>query len=62
MFDEEFDYEENQAIARCVECGELIYDNSDEIYVDCDGNYFCELSCALNYYGIYKAEDCLVGD
>jgi formylmethanofuran dehydrogenase subunit E len=59
MFDEEFEY---QPIARCDECGELIYDDSAEIYVDNDGNYFCELECALNYYGIHKAEDCLVGD
>lgn len=58
MFDS---YEEKaQPIARCVECGELIYDDSDEIYMDCDGNYFCSLDCSLNFYGIHKAEYCLV--
>ena len=61
MFDEEFDYEEkSQPIARCDECGELIYDDSYEIYMDCKGNYFCSLDCSLAHYGIHKAEDCLV--
>lgn len=62
MFDEEFDYEEkSQPIARCAECGELIYDDSNEIYMDCRGNYFCNLECSLSYYGIHQAEDCFVG-
>lgn len=59
MFDEEFDYE---PIARCEECGELIYDNSEEIYMDANGNYFCSLECCHNFYGIHVAEDCLIGD
>ena len=40
MFDDEFNYDESRAIARCSECGELIYDDSNEIYMDCKGNYF----------------------
>ena len=61
MFNEEFNYEEkSEPIARCVECGELVYDDSDEIYMDCDGNYFCSLDCSLSFYCIHKAEDCLV--
>ena len=61
MFNEEFNYEENaQPIARCVECGELIYDNSRDVYMDCEGNYFCGLECALNYHGIHQSEDCYV--
>lgn len=57
MFDEEFNYEEKaQPIARCVECQELIYDNSDEIYLDGEGNYFCCQECAMRYYGIHPAE------
>lgn len=59
MFDEEFDYE---PIARCEECGDLIYDNSEEIYMDADGNYFCCRECVDSFYGIHKAEDCLVGE
>ena len=58
-----FDYyneEEAQAIARCEECQELIYDNSNKIYMDDEGNYFCSLECACAYYGIHEAEDCLV--
>ena len=63
MFNEEFNYEEkSQPIARCVECGELIYDDSQEVYMDNDQNYFCSLECALNFYGIHLAEDCLVGE
>ena len=62
MFDEEFydNEERSQPIARCVECGELIYDNSKDIYMDYRGNYFCSLECSLNHYGIHQAEDCLV--
>ena len=60
MFDDEFNYDESRAIARCSECGELIYDDSNEIYMDCKGNYFCSLECSLNYYGIHQAEDCFV--
>lgn len=52
--------EKESAIARCIECGELIYDDSIEIYMDDEQNYFCDIECALNYYGIHKAEDCLV--
>ena len=59
MFDEELDC---QAIARCEECGELIYDNSEEIYMDGEGNYFCCQDCAMSFYSIHKAEDCYVGD
>jgi hypothetical protein len=63
MFDKEHEYDEAaQPIARCADCGELIYDDSKSIYLDDDGNYFCNLECALNYYGIHQAEDCLVGD
>jgi hypothetical protein len=57
------DYEEkSQPIARCCECQELIYDDSQEVYMDAEGNYFCSLECALNFYGIHLAEDCLVGE
>lgn len=58
-FDEEL-YEDrpelSQPIARCAECGELIYDNSSEIYVDGDNNYFCCCDCSLNFYGIHQPE------
>lgn len=60
MFDEEFDYDEERAepIAQCEECGQLIYDDSSEMYMDADNNYFCSLDCALNYYGIHRLNDC----
>jgi hypothetical protein len=45
-------------IARCCECEEDIFDDSSEVYIDADGNYFCSLECALNFYGIRKSEDC----
>lgn len=52
-------YEEDNkhAIARCEECGELIYEDNDDIYIDDDGNYFCSLECALDYYSIRKVDD-----
>ena len=53
---------ESKPIARCAECGELIYDDSQDVYLDDDYNYFCDLQCALNHYGIHKSEDCYVGD
>lgn len=60
IFDEEFndcDITLSRPIAVCEECGELIYDNSSEMYIDEDNNYFCCLACALNHYGIRKIED-----
>ena len=61
MRDEVFEYDGEQvAIARCAECGELIYDDSEEIYADDEGNYFCSLDCSLNFYSIHTVEDCLV--
>ena len=61
MFDEEFyDDEQAQVIGRCAECGELIYDNSGDMYVDDEMNYFCCLECALYAHGIHQPEECLV--
>lgn len=48
---------ESRQIARCEECGEDIYDDSNETYIDDEGNYFCCLECACRYYGIRKSED-----
>lgn len=63
IYDEDFiEYEEddNNAIARCEECGELIYEDNDDIYISEDGYFFCCLECALRFYGIQKAEDNMV--
>lgn len=61
MFDEEFyDNEQAQVIGRCEECGALIYDDSGEMYMDSDNNYFCCASCAMTFHGIYQPEECLV--
>ena len=61
MFDEEFyDDEQAQVIGRCEECGEFIYDNSGEMYVDGEMNYFCSIECCHAYYGIHQPEECLV--
>jgi len=50
------DFEPRQ-IARCEECREDIYDDSGEIHIDDEGNYFCCLECACQYHGIRKIED-----
>lgn len=58
-FDEELhddNPELSKPIARCEECGDLIFDNSSEIYADEDNNYFCCCDCALRYYGIHQPE------
>ena len=63
VYDEDFiEYEEDDsnAIARCEECGELIYEDNDDIYISEDGYFFCCLECALRFYGIQKAEDNMV--
>lgn len=60
IYDEEFnEFEKDdvKAIARCEECGELIYEDNDDIYISEDGYFFCCLECALRFYGIQKAED-----
>lgn len=59
IYDEEFFYDDEHpdVIARCAECGELIYDDNDDVYVDRDGQYFCKLKCALDYHGIGRTED-----
>ena len=60
MFDNEYKYdefEEEQPIARCACCKELIYEESHDTYIDDDGNYFCSLGCALEHYGINKIEN-----
>ena len=53
-------YEEEgvRQIAQCCECEEEIFDDSPDVYIDDEGNYFCSLECALNFYGIRKSEDC----
>ena len=53
-----FEKNEIRQIARCEECTEDIFDNSVDVYLDEEGNYFCCLDCALRYYGIKKSEDC----
>ena len=56
----EYEEDDSNAIARCEECGELIYEDNDDIYISEDGYFFCCLECALRFYGIQKAEDNMV--
>lgn len=60
MYDEEpifLEEDEEHAIARCEECGELVYEDNKEIYTDDEGNFFCSLECALGYYSIRKVDE-----
>lgn len=59
MYDEMFDNDNATPIGRCADCGKLIYDTNTSVYIDADDNYFCDLACALNFYGIHMAEDYL---
>lgn len=54
MYDAEF--LETQPVARCIECGELIYDDNDKTYVNEDGEHFCCLQCTLDHYGVHRIE------
>ena len=56
-FDEEIENDSRQ-ISVCAECGEKIYDDCEDIYVDDELNHFCCIECALRYYSIRKIEDC----
>lgn len=59
MFNEMFYNEEkSEPIARCEECGALIYANSQDIYADSKDNYFCSLDCAMAFHGIFQSEEC----
>ena len=58
----EYEEDDSNAIARCEECGELIYEDNDDVYIDDDGNYFCGLRCALSYYSLRKIDDYLEED
>lgn len=40
------EYVENYGVAICRECGELIGLNTDQDYIEVDGNYFCDQGCA----------------
>lgn len=52
--------DEKRPIARCENCGEIIFDDNHDIYLNDDGEYFCELSCVLEFYGVRLGEDCMV--
>ena len=52
--------DEIRPVARCENCGEIIYDNNKNVYINDDGEYFCELSCVFEFYGVYLSEDCMV--
>lgn len=61
MFENEYDIEQTESeatpIARCADCGELIYDEGNDAYVDGEKNYFCSLECALRFYDISIIEE-----
>jgi hypothetical protein len=40
----------------CECCGEEITDESDEYYVNEDGEVFCCVECMMEHYGIVKIE------
>ena len=59
-YDEELELDESEAekpIGRCEECGELIYEDNEDAYIDDEGNYFCCLQCALDYYYIKRVDE-----
>lgn len=59
---EECEEEDIQPIARCEECGELIYEDNDDAYIDDNGNYFCSLQCVFYWYSISKIDRGMIND
>ena len=47
---------EVRTIGYCAECGSIITDEIDDIYVDDDGNYFDCIDCAMQYHRLSKLE------
>lgn len=43
-------------IGYCSECGETIFDDMEEIFVDSDGHYFDSLDCLIEYFGVTRLE------
>lgn len=56
-----YDEDLPEIVARCEDCGKLIYAGDDGVYLDDDYNYFCSLECALNFHRIYESECCRGG-
>lgn len=54
--------DEIRPIARCENCGEIIFENNKDVYINDNGEYFCGLSCVLEFYGVHLSEDCMVFD
>ena len=48
--------EEARIIGYCAECGQSIYDDNKDVYVDEDGNYFDSTDCVMDFYKIHKLE------
>lgn len=40
----------------CTECGDRVDDESEEYYVNDDGEMFCCAECAMEHYGLTKIE------
>lgn len=52
--------DDKRPIARCENCGEIIFDDNRNVYINDDGEYFCGLPCIFEFYGIHLSEDCMV--
>lgn len=48
--------DEKRLIAYCENCGEEITGDSEDVYVDDEGHYFCSLECVLEHYKVTKIE------
>lgn len=48
--------EEVRTFGHCEHCDEVVDDNSDEYYVNEQGEVFCSVECVLEHYGVTKIE------
>ena len=48
--------DEKRLIAYCENCGEEITGDSEDVFVDVDGHYFCSVECVLVHYNVTKID------
>lgn len=48
--------DEIRVFGYCKNCDDAVTDDGEEYYVTDDGEVFCCVECAMEYYGITKIE------
>ena len=48
--------EEVRVIGYCAQCGEDITDDTEDVFVDSEGNYFDSVDCLITYFDVTRLE------